>query len=71
MKHALMTALTVLLVTSAASADVLYRGKVYKVTADRLIADRQLSCNYGPWVVSYQPDGALVLTRAKTCTEAK
>lgn len=66
MKRAIAT--MVLLLAGSANAEVLYRGKVYQVTADRIIADRQLQCTYGEWQSETLSNGSTVLTRSKVCT---
>lgn len=66
MKRAIAT--IVLLLAGSAHAEVLYRGKVYQVTADRIIADRQLQCTYGEWQSETTSNGSTVLTRSKVCT---
>ena len=52
-----------------ASAEVLHNGKVYKTTADRIIADRQLVCDYGKTRFEALPDGRQVIIMGKVCTE--
>lgn len=59
-----------LLVTSVASAEVLYRGKVYRITADTIITDRHMPCTYGRWTFDTLPNGVAVISRTKTCTQA-
>lgn len=63
--------LAVCLLASVASAETLYRGKVYKTTADRIIAERQLVCTYskGSARVEHLPDGRLVVINGKVCIE--
>lgn len=67
MKRSIAT--IVLLLASSANAEVLYRGKVYQVTADRIIADRQLQCTYGEWQSETTSNGSTVITRSKVCTD--
>lgn len=52
-----------------AHAETLHRGKVYKTTADRIIADRQLVCSYGKTRFEALPDGRTVIIMGKVCTE--
>ncbi len=64
--------IALLLLSTTASAETLYNGKVYQVTADRLIAERQLACSYGQWRFETSDDGRTVIIRDKVCTrEAK
>jgi hypothetical protein len=72
MKHSSLKAAiaaTAILLSGAAHAEVLFRGKVYQTTADRLIAERQLQCTYGEWSLETLPNGSTVLTRSKVCTQ--
>ena len=52
-----------------ASAEVLHKGKVYRTTADRIIADRQLVCDYSRPRFDALPDGRTVIVMGKVCTE--
>lgn len=63
--------LAVALLSSVASAETLHRGKVYKTTADRIVAERQLVCTYakGSTRVESLPDGRTVVIMGKVCTE--
>lgn len=61
--------LAAVLLSSVASAETLHRGKVYKTTADRIIADRQLVCQYGKTRFEATPDGRTVVIMGKVCTE--
>lgn len=54
---------------SHAHAETLHRGKVYKTTADRIIADRQLVCSYAKPRFEALPDGRMVIINGKTCIE--
>ncbi len=56
-----------LLLASMAHAEVLYRGKVVRWTADRIIDEQHLPCVYGPWQSETLPNGSTVLTRSKVC----
>ncbi len=53
----------------AAHADVLVKGKVYKTTADKIIADRQLVCSYAKPRFEALPDGRTVIINGKVCIE--
>lgn len=57
-----------LLLTGAAHAEVLYKGKVVRWTADRIIDEQHLPCVYGKWESETLPNGSTVLTRSKVCT---
>lgn len=61
--------IAIALLSSVASAETLHRGKVYKTTADRIIADRQLVCSYGKTRFEATPDGRTVIIMGKVCTE--
>lgn len=50
-------------------AALAFRGKVYKTTADRIIADRQLVCSYAKPRFEALPDGRMVIINGKVCTE--
>lgn len=50
-------------------ADVLVNGKVYKTTADKIVAERQLVCSYAKPRFEALPDGRMVIINAKVCTE--
>jgi hypothetical protein len=52
-------------------ADVLVDGKVYPVTADRIIVERQLQCTYGQWRSETLPNGSTIIIRDKVCTNEK
>ncbi len=72
MKRIIIMAAATLLLGATAKAEVLYRGKVYQVTADRLIAERQLACSYGSWRFETSEEGKTIIIRDKVCTrEAK
>ncbi len=58
-----------LLWTALASAETIHRGKVVQVTADRIIADRQLVCDYSKPRFEALPDGRTVIIMGKVCTE--
>ncbi len=60
--------MAVLLLAATASAETLYKGKVYQVTADRLIAERQLACSYGQWRFETSEEGKTIIIRDKVCT---
>lgn len=53
----------------SASAEVLHKGKVYRTTADRIIAERQLVCDYSRPRFDALPDGRTVVVMGKVCTE--
>ena len=55
------------LLASNASAETLYRGKVYKITADRIIIRERMACTYEPWRFQTLDNGTTALIRAKTC----
>jgi len=59
------------LVSSAASAETLHHGKVYKTTADRIVAERQLVCTYAKGSTRVETDskGRTVVIMGKVCTE--
>jgi hypothetical protein len=61
----------ILLFAGSAKAEVYYRGKVYQITADRIIAERQLQCSYGPWRSQTEPNGTTVIIRDKVCTNER
>lgn len=52
-----------------ASAEVLHKGKVVQVTADRIIAERQLVCSYAKPRFEALPDGRTVIINGKVCVE--
>jgi len=54
-----------------AHAAALVNGKVYPVTADRIIAERQLQCTYGQWRSETLPNGSTIIIRDKVCTGEK
>lgn len=68
-KQAIRTTIAVaaLLLSGRASAEVLHDGKVYQVTADKIIKDQQLVCAYGDWTFQTLPNGSTVLMRGKYC----
>ena len=68
---ALLLVLASMLLSRPARAETLHKGKVYKTTADRIIAERQLVCTYsrGAARVEHLPDGRLVVINGKVCTE--
>jgi hypothetical protein len=57
-----------LLLSGAAHAEVLYKGKVVQWTADRIIDQQHLPCVYGPIQQDVKPNGTTVITRSKVCT---
>jgi len=59
--------MAVALLSTTASAEVLYRGKVVRWTADRIIDEQHMPCVYGPWQSETLPNGSTVLTRSKVC----
>ena len=68
MKRIIIMAVAGLLLGATARAEVLHNGKVYQVTADRLIVERQLACSYGQWRFETSDDGRTVIIRDKVCT---
>jgi len=66
----LLILLAVLCAVTTAHAEVLVRGKVYQVTADRIIEREHMRCEYGPWEHVTLRNGSTVLSRGKTCTKA-
>lgn len=69
---ALIISLMVWLATwlqSNAYAETLHNGKVYRTTADRIIAERQLVCSYGKPRFEALPDGRTVVVMGKVCVE--
>lgn len=56
---------------SNAHAETLHRGKVYKTTADQIIAQRQLVCTYAKGSTRVETDskGRTVVIMGKVCTE--
>ena len=58
------------LLASGAGAETLHRGKVYQITADRIIIRERMQCTYGPWEQETLPTGATVIRCAKTCQKA-
>lgn len=66
-----LSAIIVAAVTTAsvASAETLHRGKVYKTTADKIIAERQLVCSYAKPRFEALPDGRTVIINGKVCVE--
>ncbi len=61
--------IAIALVSSAASAETLHHGKVYRTTADRIVAERQLVCTYGKTRFESDPKGRTVVIMGKVCTE--
>lgn len=57
------------LLSSVASAETLVNGKVYKTTADKIVAERQLVCTYGKTRFESDPKGRTVVIMGKVCTE--
>lgn len=64
--------LAVVLASSVASARTCDgKGRCTDITADRIIADRQLVCSYGKPRIEALPDGRTVVINGKVCTEVK
>lgn len=53
----------------SAHAETLVNGKVVKVTADKLVAERQLVCTYGKSRFETDAHGRQVVIMGKVCTE--
>lgn len=69
MKQSLKAVVTAaaLLLAGSARAEVLYQGKVYQTTADRIIKRDLLVCAYGDWTFQTLPNGSTAVIRGKYC----
>lgn len=66
--------LAISLLSSLANAETLTRGPsgkltVHRTTADRIVAERQLVCDYSRPRFEALPDGRTVVIMGKVCTE--
>lgn len=64
-----VVASVLLMLGGSAHAETLVNGKVVKVTADKLVAERQLVCTYGKSRFETDAKGNLVVVNGKVCTE--
>jgi len=56
-----------LLVAPVVRAEVLYRGKVYRITADHIIERERMFCVRGATRLEALPDGSLAIITSKVC----
>lgn len=65
-------ALSLVLLSSVASARTCDgKGRCTDITADRIVAERQLVCSYAKPRLEPLPDGRTVIVNGKVCIEVK
>lgn len=59
--------IAIALLATTAGAETLHNGRVYKTTADHIIARERMTCKPGATRVEHLADGRLAIITSKVC----